>query len=365
MIAILRSIAAQVGSRVQESIGQFVDVDRLRGLHLGIDTYWMEWLRTRLYIDDFRESEWFYPSVSKEDFFKYMPPEWDRHCSQMGYQKNASPVQFRFIFRDPSDLKKITELPKYYENYPIVYESRPACVGLSALSLSPNDSVGQNSPFTAGTIGGLFRDTNNGMEYILSCAHVLGDNKKTVFTPGPADSKNGTAIADVRMSVLPQPNKSQSCNNRTHGVPDSLDIALAEVKMGTSVNFIIPGFHSPKHVTSFNQMKTGDQITFFGKTSGKVDAVLGSLCIYHEIEIDKQPRCFGDIFTITYPTPWYINANLAKPGDSGSCILRSINHLTTWEGMLFACDGATGYACFAENIMNQIQSLSSTIGLVP
>src|SRR5207248_1477617 len=145
-------------------------------------------------------------------------------------------------------------------------------------------------------------------------------------------------------------------NNRTHSSADSLDLAIAAFDPRVHAHWVYPGFAKPNAVTSFNGMKSGDHVVFFGKTSGRVDCEIGSLCIFHEIDIEKQPRCFGDIFTLTWPKPWYFNTALAKPGDSGAWILRSRVGFVSWDGMVFACDGATAYACFADNIMNVVQS---------
>lgn len=368
MMEILRSVARDVGPGLQEKISNSLDVNRLRGLHLGIDPYWMAWFRSSLRFkmsDPFFYDEYF----AREYFFNERPVDWTKHCVRMGYKEDSSPIQFRFVFREDTDLKKFKELPNSYDNYPIIYESRPVCLGLTprtvGLTLTCYDSVGEKSSGTAGTIGGFLRDTYTGSKYLVSCAHVIGDEEEIVYTPGPADSSVMTEIADVCFSALPSPNDSQSCNSRTHPAPGALDMALARLRGGVVLSFILPGFGNPQHLTSFSKMKTGDAVTLFGKKSGRVDAILGSLCIYHEIEINGQPRCFGDIFTITYPRPWYLNTNLVNEGDSGAWIIRSAGGITCWDGMLLAGDGATGYCSFAENIMDAARRFSTNIALVP
>jgi hypothetical protein len=293
----------------------------------------------------------------------YPPPGWHLHCQTKGYSEDALPIVFKVILRTEDDFRELKELPRSFRRYPIVYESRPPCVGMS---INAGGSIGNASPKTAGTAGGFLRDTGTGKLYVVSCAHVLGSCGDKIYTPGPLDSKKTTQIGTVKLEVLPSPNTLQGCNNRSHPLLSSLDLAIAEVDPGVAWSFMLPGLGRPSFVTPVLNMKTADKVVMFGKTSGRIDAELDSLCIYHEIDIDGQPRCFGDIFTMSHIHPWYINTDLIKSGDSGSWVLRSIDTATGWDGVAFAGDGAQAYACFAENVMAScLQNLSQNIVLVP
>lgn len=373
MFALLRNTARTFVPRFLDEFSERINWETVRGLHLSMDSYWMYHYRLRYSKDRY---DWLFSNYicekikrdefqSARDFFKdFGPPDWEDHCKYLGYQKNSLPIVFRVVFREEENLQESKELPAFFENYPIIYEHRPKCTGL-AQNIQATDSVGKLNPATAGTAGGFLRDVNNNSYYLLSCAHVLGKRNEEVFLPGPFDSSRNNRIGEVKHSVMPAPNNSGGCNSRSHSNPDSLDISLAELDQGVYPHISYSTFGKPNHVSQIYQMKTGDAVSLFGKKSGRVDAELGSLCIFHAVEIDNQERCFGDIFTITYPKPWYLNTDLVKEGDSGSWILSSDNGRSSWNGLLFAGDGATGYACFAENIMSELKKFSIGIGLIP
>ena len=108
---------------------------------------------------------------------------------------------------------------------------------------------------------------------------------------------------------------------------------------------------APNHMRPIASMSPGDAVKFAGKTSGKKDAEIGALCLWHEISVDNKPHCFSDLFEITKPKPFYLNSDLAKPGDSGAWIISLVNHVASWDGMLIGGDGAQAYCCFAENLL--------------
>ena len=112
-------------------------------------------------------------------------------------------------------------------------------------------------------------------------------------------------------------------------------------------------------------MQQGDQVTLVGQKSGKVDAEIDSLTIFHEIDIDKKPRCFGDIYSLCPPKPWYVNTKLVRHGDSGSWIVRKTLSMVGWDGVLVAADGAFAYACFAEDAFDSAtQAVTSSLSIL-
>ena len=361
--SILRQVAAEIGAELRSFLGNRVKAERLRGLHLTFDPYWMTWARYRF--GEFWGGHWWPPEFSRDlrNLITSLPPDWDRHCWNSGYGKESGPILIRIIFREPEDAQQFGDLPHQYQSYPILYESRPPALGMSISNAA--DSVGKVSPDTAGTLGGFLRDVSTGTDYIVSCAHVLGDSGTTVFTPGPADKKACQSVGKVRFSQLVAPNTLPSCNARTHSRNDCLDVALAETDLSVYAQTSYPGVAKPQSITAFDVMTTGDHLTFFGKKGRRVDCEANSLCIFHELEIDGQRRCFGDIFTVIWRKPYYVNSMVAKPGDSGAWLLRLTGHIVTWDGLIVACDGATAYACFAENIIGAARAKISGIALVP
>jgi hypothetical protein len=382
MIGLLRYVASEFAPGFQDRMNSFLNPKRVRGFHLSVDPYWLAWFRShwagRAYPWEdpsgyfyWREDSWREDPAGllrrfREDYLR--PPDWDDHCKAMGYPRNPYPVIFRVIFRDPSDLEELRDLPNNHEAFPIVYESRPVCRALAQPTASPtlafSGAVGK-MPLKqyGGSIGGFLRDTSTNTLYLVSCAHVLGDVGETTYASHPGGVQSPTEIGQVELSVLAPPNAVPSCNNRTHALPDALDLALTELRPGLQPEAGNPS-SGPQHLSSFNAMSSQDHVFLFGERSGRVDAELGSLCVYHEIEVDSQVRCFGDIFTVAPPRPWYLNRNLVKDGDSGSWIVRSLGGITSWDGMLFAGDGVTGYGCFAENIMTTARQSFAAIALV-
>ena len=378
--SIFRQLARELGPALRDFIRGRLDTQRVRGLHLDVDRYWLAWLHRHVhpYWDDvfFRELEW----QSGDDLLKLRPPGWEEHCFNSGYYKEASPILVRIIFRSPKDLRARGDLPSHYQNYPIVYESRPPAVGIGdddSTMCHGGDSIGRRGPDTAGTLGGFLRAINSGTDYLVSCAHVLGGYGEDVYTPGPADTKSGflkrirswvwrtrvAQIARVRYAQLPQPNKEEGCNNETHPNQNSIDVALAEPHSSAQIQASYGEIAKPQALTPSRAMKSGARLLFVAKNHRRVDCEGGSYCIYHELNIQNQTRCFGDIFTVTWPTPWYFNTTIAKPGDSGSWVLRLAGRLVSWDGMIVACDGATAYACYADNILAGARSVIPDIAL--
>jgi hypothetical protein len=119
-------------------------------------------------------------------------------------------------------------------------------------------------------------------------------------------------------------------------------------------------------------MNSRDSVTFFGHTSRRTSAELDALCLWQEIELpdpnnpgSRIAHCFGDIFSICHPRPWYVNTDLARPGDSGAWLVHDSGGIAAWDGMIIAGDGAHAYACFAENIMAYAQAVEPNLILPP
>jgi hypothetical protein len=256
-------------------------------------------------------------------------------------------------------------MPRSFEGFPIIYESRPPAIGLAVSTVvAATDNVGRKNPAVAGTAGGFLQDANSSTTYILSCAHVLGGVGDSVIQPGGAKGSSVT-VGNVVRSVLPPPNPpSTSCSSRSFSAANNLDIAVAETCQNIQPDPIVKGIGRPTFVTPVLRMQQGDQVSLVGQKSGKVDAEIDSLTIFHEIDIDNQPRCFGNIFSLSPPRPWYVNTKLVKSGDSGSWILRRTNSMVGWDGVLVAGDGAHAYACFAEDAFDDVvQNISQNVTL--
>jgi hypothetical protein len=260
------------------------------------------------------------------------------------------------------------ELPLSFEGFPIVYESRPPAIGLGATTVVTGaDSVGRRTPAVVGTAGGFLRDTNSSVTYLLSCAHVLGEVGEVITLPGGATGSSGVNLGTVIRSVLPPPNPPNTpCSERSNPGGNNLDVAVAKIHHNIQPDSNVKGIGKPAFITPVLRMKQGDQVSMVGQKSGRVDAEMDSLTIFHEIDIDNQPRCFRYIYSLCPPRPWYVNTKLVNSGDSGSWILRQPNSMVGWDGILVAGDGAHAYACFAEDAFDDVtQSISQNITLFP
>jgi hypothetical protein len=387
-LALLRVAAEMFAPGFQDNMGRLLGPKELRGLHLNFDAYWYGWMLHGSGRDFFDDGflGW-YPIVPPKDsnvrrkfehnFRDFVSvgrmsvdhlPEWEFRCRSMGYDPNSLPIVFRVILRDEGMMAAIEELPHSFEGFPIVYESRPPAIGLAAArSVAGTDNVGRTSPPVGGTAGGFLKEANSNVTYLLSCAHVLGNIGDVVTLPGGVAGSSGVNVGKVIRSVLPPPNPpNTSCSSRSPTGVHNLDIALAELCDNVQPDPNVHGIGKPAFVTPVLRMKQGDQVSLVGYKSGKVDAEIDSLTIFHEIDIDNKSRCFGNIYSLTPPRPWYVNTNLVKSGDSGSWILRQAKSMVGWDGVLVAGDGAHAYACFAEDAFDDVQqNVSQNLTLFP
>lgn len=125
-------------------------------------------------------------------------------------------------------------------------------------------------------------------------------------------------------------------------------------------------------MTSISSMNPRDPVKFNGQTSHLTAGELDALCLWHEIDLPDPANpgahtshCFGDIFSLCTPRPWYVNTALARPGDSGAWVVCDSRGVLGWDGMIMAGDGAHAYACFAENIMAYAQASNPNLILPP
>jgi hypothetical protein len=357
-----------VAGFIEGYLSETLTEERVRGVHVGIDRFWFEcwlaewaqrnspcqWLGTRVDVRWLRT----FRNVFNVDF-DFRPPNWNRHCKTRGYPEGGNPIYIKFILREPlTETKEF--LRRDWQGYPILYEYRPVCRALSIIStllgkgqLTAGSSIGLSSPSPAGTAGGFLRDTAASKDYLVSCAHVMRKVGDDVYYPSPNEWGLPTKIGEVRLSLLPgAKGPNMKCNRVAAPSAPTLDLAVAELDSSLSLNPEIPKVGPVDHVNSISNISQGDYVVFVGKTSGLVEAELGSLCIWHEIEIDNQPYCFSDLFEMTHRRPFYLNTNLAEGGDSGAWVVNITNNIVGWDGMLIGGDGAQAYGCFSENIMD-------------
>jgi hypothetical protein len=349
-------------------------MEMVRGVELSFDRYWLALYRS-IY-DSLANYPDSYDDVTQhvEQLSKHHAERLKAHARQRGYATWWWPIIITVIVRDEAYREKrySADWPSAMEQYSIRYEFRPEAVALGngGRSLSVHDSIGRFHPSTAGTLGGMLHSPNG--EFAVTCAHVAGDSAgESIASPGPAAPLNiisrivqqeSLFVGRVTAGTLPPENMQSTCNLRTHGTADALDAALVDMANSDFGSFI-PDYSAVDHIAAFEEMHTATPVVLFGWKSGRVEAELAHHNLWHEVLIDGIRRCFGDIFSITPRRPWYLNAPLVKGGDSGSWIVHTMDGVTVWDGMLFAGDGATGYACYAENVMTWVQSIDPLLAL--
>ncbi len=361
----------------------------VRGVMIGVDDYWME-----MYISSHfgpfsrcsdRKSfhlERMQYGWSVDETFR--PEHWMDHCKKVGYPPDAQPFYIRVIVRDPKQLRS-TNLPTQFAGYPLIYEYRPPCVALHGVQqfigqtiqsvgdffVPPSKvSIGRAKPDTAGTLGGVLRSPITGQMYVVSCAHVMGPVGTEVFSPGPYEGHgNSRKIGEVKVSQLAEQSlAARMCNPSRMSQAKKLDVSVAEL---TEDMVISPFPVGPvNHIRNIADMVPNDDVVFYGKVSGLTKAQIKHVCIWYEVEIEvgdneRVQHCFGDIFEIEQPRPRYVNSSLCRPGDSGAWILCQIGDIISWDGILFAGDGANGYCCFSEHVMDVSNAAIGELVLVP
>ena len=402
----LQRIADDIGVGLREKLAPGIRQSFIQGALLEVDSYWYRCaileasdyraaLPLLYFTDDFDPVRWAQFMASFVDLkldWSYRPPQWQEHCDTMGYwleaYESAEPVVIRVLLRDDAEAAKVNdekkksatnddpvdsdakfdrkELPREYEGYPIVYEIRPSLIATSAITRffeqmlpwggrptpAKAVSVGRFDPNTVGTAGGKLIDPSSGKTYIVSCAHVLGLNQSQVFSPGAG---TGRYVADVRFSSISPLNQANTlCAVDTFPDAGRLDLAVAELFDGESLST-----ESLDRVKSISDLQRFQNVTFTGRSTGKVDARLNALSIWNEM---KTPafgdgpagwRCFGGIFELMGRKG--DKSQIAASGDSGAWVVDQFGGLKSWIGMLIGKQGTRAYGCFAQHILQAIQ----------
>ncbi|QDT28406.1 hypothetical protein Enr10x_37480 [Gimesia panareensis] len=367
----LREIAFSIEKELRDFLARVSE--HIRGVQLYFDEYWLE----AYILEIARHSPWKYMQppgfgvgmlsyaakyLGWKPDLDYLPPRWNDHCRARGFSENSHPVIIRLILRDPNMNFKQLDLGNQFQNFPLVYQYRPRCDAYASQLLRSGECIGQENPDTAGTLGGFLEDSS-GKQFLISCAHVVQGDETRVYRPGPADSSLGEQVAIVRYSRHPEPTpQDKNCNSRSMSSGSNVDLACAEIDDGY-VSAVHPRTGPITDINDIADIIQGMPVSFIGKTTGYQDAQVGAVCIWYEIEFNNVPHCFSDIFEITHPKPYYLNTNLARPGDSGAWVVSNENLCTSWNGVLIGGDGAQAYACYAENVMHELKEYSSDLSL--
>ena len=368
MINYLRTLASEVYPRVEEALGRDL-LSQMRGVLVGVDRFFVESVKQRVlrhalpvWDNDSIWSSMLLPS----DINWADPPCWPRYGYwPRGHSPDTSPFYFLVVVRDRILLAR-EGLPSRIGNHRILYQYRPECTGLSVLDLlrslstaaglkvQSNSvvSVGRTDPSTAGTLGGIIESSRTGKKLGISCEHVLGPAGTEIFHPGPFEGKHSSRIGCVVCADLPPPlPELQRGNPRKGGPSGKLDVAVTDLDEAPASKIGQTLGEAPYAWRSGKDMLLHDPVSFVGKVIGKQDARISHLCIWYEVRIDGHLRCFEDVFEISHRKHLYVNTPIARPGDSGAWIVASCENLLLWDGLLFAGDGAHGFCCFADNIV--------------
>jgi len=375
-------------AEVKEILDRVIGSDKLgrsvRGIHVGLDRYWDRWsarYRVRRMIS--REAPFSYPFVfdplddwfdpttfggkgpfDLDDLLKGTPPppRWDEHCRARGYQKGSSPLYVRVLMRSPEvlrDLKESQELTDFRTPVEFVFMPPFAAMGSGVVSVSLGASVGQSMPARAGTLGGVLMNKSDSVAYGVTCAHVVGATNAAVYQPAPQDSASPSQIGTVFFETLPRALQAgENCTSRARGGSSERSVDFALIELLPSVAYESNAADTIAQVTTTAQ---GASVIFTGRSTEKGAAETGPLCLWDEIDVKGTVHCFGDIFVLEKPRPWYVNTDLVKEGDSGAWVIRhSATGASAWWGMIIAGNGSRAYASFAENMLEA--SLRSTCG---
>jgi len=357
-------IGRQIRGQLNEVLGRFNNPNAVQGVRIEYDSYWLQqlqqWVSVRsgwgwfhpFHPEEFRHWEKWYEDIL-ENPRSFEPPFW-RNYVKANRLGEGSAVIVTFVLRDPKAIDQFSEgLQGALPGYQTRVEYHPQVRGFAATASASTATVGVTSPNqTNGTLGGMLRDRSRASkQYIVSCAHVLSDTAGTdVFVPSPPQGGK-TVVASVSYGIMaPAMSTGASCSKDTTS-EYPVDAAAAEVSRASS----IPSGTFPKidAVKAIKLMSQRDPVWFTGAVSGRVKGQINSLSIWQEIEIGSQFHCFGNLFVVEPPKPWYLNTNLAQPGDSGAWILSTDGFAIDWNGMLIGGDGAFVYCSFAEKIVDE------------
>lgn len=381
----------RTGEEIRSGLREFLqnlEISRaIRGVILDVDDFWESTeLHNRFrytnfpyqYLArDYQESSTFRSMSQAQSLaetshtrpkLSFRPDTWGKHIRAMGYPDDAQPIIIRVILKESSRIEKI-DLPRNYKDYAIVYEFRPPNRALTTFGqlfswsrLKGEKrvlSIGRSHPNTAGTLGGILGAVDPRRKYLVTCAHVLGPPNTKVYQPGPMDGKHYQPIGTVsHWKIPPLGATHNACSEPSTPDAGRLDLAIAELTASTEwlqtaeIATAVNCFHP------IEAIRKNDLVSFLTKR-GRIEARIGALTLWDQIEFPDGVRCFGHIFEIKPPTREYIRQDLAQPGDSGSWLVCQLGDLVTWYGMVISCDGGQAYACFAEYILDECKACSS------
>jgi hypothetical protein len=374
MMDILIGISDAIQAGLQEFLSNRLPGDRIRGAILEVDRYWLDshnlvWSMRYDRWDHFwhwnNSKEW--RQIMRSRGLRYepdwRPSDWGEHCKHVGYPPDANPFVIRIVLRRPEYLAT-AELPQAYQNYPVVYEYRPPCRGISHALIERPLSVGCAFPRgTAGTLGGILRCPITNKQYAVGCAHVLGESHNKIYSPGPYEGRGLREIGEVKHSIFPGPKTpGLPCHPDHNAEATKLDVSIAELwDYADSVRSLgwIP---EPTSVRSTRDICQNDAVIIAGKVSGTINASIGGCGIWYEIEFDDGavqagPRCFGRLFELKPARRQYVREEIARPGDSGAPVLNLSGTGYSWDGILMASDGPQAFACFVQYLMEATEGV--------
>ena len=412
MMDFLLGVADEIRPGLQETLYGGISQSVVQGALLEVDPYWY-WCALARHMSYWGLAIEHRPSMRRDVLigmhriwwtfgnsqidWQYRPPDWHKHCEQMGYSTDwgePQPVIIRVLLRDRAEAERVASMeprqsetgggdvpefgevnpPRTFRGYPIIYETRPSAfaaadwatfaenvpraAGGARAKTSRAVSIGRAEPNTSGTGGGCLRDSRTGQTYIVSCAHVLGPEGTPVFTPGPFEGKSSRQVGVVRYSAIsPLKLSGQACSLDTSPDAGRLDIAVAELQENVSVA------GAPDRVRGPAQMLRFQPVMFTGKTSGTVEAQLNAVTVWQEFythPFGDGPagfRCFGGVFELAGRED--DNSPVAAGGDSGAWIVDDLDGLRSWNGVVIATQGNRAYACFAERLLEAVRGHGS------
>ncbi|NWL03629.1 hypothetical protein DM790_22650 [Flavobacterium collinsii] len=290
---------------------------------------------------------------------------WDKYCKDLGYPENLSPVIIRVKPKSNMDSKKEEFINIGYQNFRVIYEkndpvkfikgnflNRIKSYFLRKKLLAPSIIIkGWN--VGAGTVGGLLIAENSKRIFLVSCAHVMRKTGNLVCN----ESNRLHPIAKVVHTSIPEITDSTTpCNCNSNPELYGVDIALAEIDVRIDQIENIHKLECPTYISSISELSPYTKVSFIGKSSGRVEARLGPLTIWHKINSNEGSRCFGRIFQLFPLHNQYTVEPLAKPGDSGAWILIDDGLNRKWCGVVIAAENGIAYGCFAETAIDNVKA---------
>jgi hypothetical protein len=374
LVAIADTLRLELPARLENS---FRNRNAVQGAVLEIDPFWYTWAIGRYYdlhYPYFFNWKWY--SLFEEPInwdFNDRPKQWDAHCRSKGLPEGLSPVIIRVILNREEELPSANtnqDVPREFNGHPVLYEARPRLVATNwfgelfrSFAAKPNTavSVGRRDPSTSGTLGGALYSRAAGKVFLVSCAHVLGPDGTQVYSPGPFENHECVHLGNVSFSRCPPLKQDgQRCNLAALPEAGRIDLAVASANDYASDRQLLTRA-SPDSVATVASMSPYQRVHFCGKESGYVDAQLGNVTVWHEIDFENfgdgpaGTRCFGSIFELT--DLYGDEKGVARSGDSGAWIYSSdTGELKLWNGMLLGRQGRRAYGCYAEEVMNAIRN---------